>query len=302
MGFIRLFRWLRGYVLVASNDENVAQFINFLLKSKVKIWDIKKKREYTSFKMFSKDYRRIRKIRHSSKIRIKLKHIGFWGLIRKFNTLIKRKSLLVGFVIYILFLMVMNMFIWNIEIVGNSKINDDIIIGAYTELGVRAGMPKYKIDTYSLKEKLPMKILDVSWCSFNVEGTKLTINITEVSEIDKSNKKIYSNIVASTDGIVKEIDIISGNKSIDVGDVVTKGEVLVSGAPELNSQKFTFSKADIFAQTFKEININIPKMKTYHIRTGKSSSKSIISIFGFKLPLFLDKPHFESSVKRRDKV
>ena len=45
MGLINLFRWLRGYVVVRSKDENITQFINLLLKRRIKIWNIKKNLE-----------------------------------------------------------------------------------------------------------------------------------------------------------------------------------------------------------------------------------------------------------------
>lgn len=297
MNFIKLFRWIKGYVIVECSGDNTASFINFLFKRKISIWNITKSGKNTVFSMFLKDYLIINKLRRESKSSVILQHIGFFGLPRKFISIKKRPSVLVGLLCFSIILIFISSFIWNIEIVGNEKIAKEKIVEAYTELGVKVGMQKHKLDSYSLKEKLPLVIRDVSWCSFNLEGTLLTINITEIKETDKSNKNEYSNIVAKIDGIIKQIDIISGNKCVNVGDVVAKGELLISGAPELNLQNFTFSKGEIIAETNREFVIRIPKQNEYNLRTGKVIKRNIINLFGFNIPLYLDSVHFDYVTK-----
>lgn len=301
MNFLKFFRWIKGYVIVESDDNNAAAFINFLLRKKISVWDVKKSNKCVVFCMYAKNYRDIIQLRREFNLDIKLQHTGFFGIPRKLIAVKSRKSIVIGPICFFAILIFMSSFIWNIEINGSEKIEKNIIVDAYTELGVKIGMPKYKFDSYSLKERLPLLIREVSWCSFNLEGTLLTVNITEVNETDKSEKKVYSNITAKIDGIIKRIDIISGNKCVKIGDVVSKGELLVSGAPELNSQNFTFSKGEILAETNREFTVKIPREREYSFRTGKTNIRSLISVFGFKLPLYLDGIHYESVSKSNDK-
>lgn len=293
MKIFSFFQWLKGYVKVICSGDNSSAFINFLLRQHIRIWDICKNGSCTEFKMFIKDYKKILSLRHKFNSVINISHSGVFGLPRKIGKLLKRKSVFVGFAFFIAIIIFFSSFIWKIEIVGNDTIENAKIANAYTELGVRIGMPKRKLDSYSLRDRLPLMIRDISWCSFNLEGSKLTVNVTEISEMDKSNKNSYSNLVATTDGRIKKVDIISGNKMISVGDVVRKGEVLVSGAPELNSQQFTFSSGEIIAETKRNVSIEISKFGKYYVRTGRQTEKSIINIFGFKIPMYLDSVHYK---------
>ncbi len=303
MNILKFLRWLKGYIVVELNGDNSSLFLNYLIKNGVNVWDISSNNRIITLKVKYKDYIRIFNLRHSFSENVSIRHTFTYGFPFKIKHLIKRKSLLVGVLVFSCVLFILSRFVWTIDIVGNVSIENNKIINAYTELGVKVGMPVSSVNSYSLRDKLPLLIRDISWCSFNLEGTKLTINITEIKETDKTEKQQYSNIIALTDGVINHIEIISGNKMIKVGDVVKKGEVLVSGAPELNSQKFTYSDAQILAQTEREFKITVYKNEISQEKTGRITRLSVINFFGFKIPLYLDGVHYEySSLKNETYV
>lgn len=292
MNILKIIRWLCGYVTVKLTGDSDAAFLNFCLKNKISVWSVVRENGNILLNMSLSDYKNIRKLRREFGHKIKIFHTAFIGLPKKILFISKRKSLAVGVAVFCAVLFAFSQFIWQIEIVGNKTISDQAIVSAYTQLGVHSGMPRSELDSYALRDRLPLLIRDISWCSFNLEGTKLTVNVTEVNEYDKTGKNEYSNLVAVTDGIIKSIDIISGNKIVNVGTVVRKGEVLVSGAPELNSQRFTYSEGKVFAETSKSVTITLPKIKTVAKKSGYVTERSVIDLFGFKLPMYLDSLHF----------
>ncbi len=293
MSILRIIRWLCGYVSVKLSGDNAAAFLNFCLQNKVSVWRVTKLGDDILVNMSLSDYKCIRSLRHRFGHIIHISHVAFIGLPKKILFINKRKSLAVGVAVFCTVLFAFSQFIWQIEIVGNKKISEKTIVDAYTELGVHSGMPRFELDSYALRDRLPLLIRDISWCSFNIEGTKLTVNITEVNEYDKTGKNEYSNLVAVTDGIIKNIDIISGNKIVDVGTVVSKGDVLISGAPELNSQQFTYSEGKVFAETSKTVTVTLPKIKTVAKMSGNVSERTVVDFFGFKIPFYLDSVHHE---------
>lgn len=64
-----------------------------------------------------------------------------------FNKYKKRKIFAVGLAIVIISVIALSKFVWNVEIVGNEKINVEEIMIIANENGLKVGELKNKIDT-----------------------------------------------------------------------------------------------------------------------------------------------------------
>ncbi len=301
MSVLDIIKWFKGYVTVEVCGENASAFLSFLAVRLLSVQNVRRNDNCISFTLSLKDYKIIRALKHDFSQRVKIRHKKLVGFPQKMLFLVNRKSIAIGLVLFFAVLFSFSRFIWKIEIKGNKAVTEQEIVLAYTELGVFRGMPKSSLDSYSIRDKFPLMIDKISWCSFNLEGSVLTVNITEVKESDKSNKLAHSNLIAECDGIIKKIDVVSGYTKVKVGDVVARGEVLVSGAPE-NTGGFTWSMGEVIAQTEHSFKITIKKKKEIIIKGELTEDKSIIDIFGLKIPLYLDAIHYEnvSEVKSYD--
>ena len=62
--------------------------------------------------------------------------------------------------------------------------------------------------------------------------------------------------MATADGIIKKMDIVSGNSVVKVGQAVKKGDLLVSGIIEtVDGTRFVKSKGTVLATSEKEITL-----------------------------------------------
>lgn len=292
-----ILRWIKGYVTVEVRGDSSSAFLSFLASMGITVEKVKRKRDSITFIMKLDDYKRIRSQRHKFKNRVKLRHISFIGLPAKLLFLSKRKSLAVGLTLFLLVIYSFSQFIWKIEIKGNETIGNSEIISAYTELGIKNGMPKRALDSYAVRDRFTLKLGKVSWCSFNLEGSVLTVNITEVRESDKASRLSHSNLIAERDGIIKKIDAVSGYTKVRVGDVVGKGDILISGAPEAGGG-FTWSKGEIIAETERTFKIEIPKRKETVTFAERNEKRSVLSVFGLEIPLYLDNIHYDFIVEK----
>ena len=297
MFILKIIRLLFGYTYVHLSGINATAFLNFCISKQFSIWDISSDKDTIVFKMYISDYKKIRNIRREFERDIHINHKKIIGLPNKVMRISRRKSVIFGITVYCSIIFALSQFLWCVNITGNKRISNEMIFDAYSQLGIKIGMPKNNIDSYKLRDKLPLIIRDISWCSFNLEGSVLTINVTEIDEFDKSDKNCYSNIIAKYDGIIESINVTLGNTICFVGDVVKKGDVLVSGAPQLNSQNFTYSSGEILAKTKRTIEITVNKYAQYDNGTNKFEIRRIIEIFGLRFPLYLDKVHFNNKSK-----
>jgi len=137
----------------------------------------------------------------------------------------------------------------------------------------------------------------------NIEGSLITVNVTEVKNQPQEKSKNPTNIIASETGIIKKIDVTSGNVLVNVGDAVAKGDVLVSGIIEsMNSTVFVHSRGVVTAEVEKTLSLSGKFEETVKHRTGKVKKRFKLGVFGVDLPLYFSKPkeraEVESSIER----
>lgn len=290
MFLIYVFRFIFGYVHVAFSGDFCERILNLSAQHQANLWDIKKSNKGNlQAKMSVRNFKRIRQIRAKSGIKVKiLNKCGLPFVLRKHS---KRIGVFAGFVTFFLILNFLSGFIWKIEISGNDKISDDVILSACEEFEIFEGVRRNKIDTATVKEQLLIKLKGLAWASFNIEGCRLTINVSEIKN-SAVETETPSNLLAKFDGVIKHIDVKTGNSLVKVGDAVVKDDVLVSGVHEFEESGVTKkvrSNAEIVAQTQRTFTVKINKRQSKNVVNGKGIKKRVLSFFGIKIPLFLGK-------------
>lgn len=281
-----LYRLFSGYVKVIAVKGFPERIINICYKNSITVWGIKKENEKLIFNIGAKDFKKLKKLRAKSEIRLHIvSKIGLPFLINKNK---KRSGLIVGFVLFFAILHFLSGFIWNINVVGNKSINSKEILEQVKEIGIKEGMSSKKIKSAEMRNTLLYKYDKLSWISFNVEGSKLTINVSEANT-PTPNIKNPSNLIADFDGVIKKIELKSGYAAVKIDDAVKKGDLLASGVKEYEDgvSSFTHSEGKIIAQTVRNIKITIPYKSTVNKRTGKVYDRKVFYFFGLEIPLFL---------------
>ena len=287
MSLLGLFRYFSGYVDISVKGDCAEQFINICTKNKVNVWRVRNELGTLKMRMSVNDYKQVRKLRKDLKLKLKIKIDKKHGIRFKIHKYQKRKGLLVGLVLFFAFLVFMGEFIWIFEIKGNSNLESEKIISACKKLGVYEGINKNNIDTYNLPLKLILNVDGIAWCSFNIEGSKLTVEISEAKESEK-DKIAAANIVAKRDGVIEKLEVTDGVKKVKIGQAVRKGDILASGIVDNGVRVYTVKAAGkVIAKTQRTFEFKIGKEKTTYTKTGKKESRSVLNFFGIKIPLYL---------------
>ncbi len=279
-----LFRFIKGYLSIKISGANAYELINMASINKTPIFCCK----YVKGEVFGfitiDNFRDLRKHKRGIKCKVKiLKKYGLPFIVARYKN---RYGILIGAIIFFVFLEFMSGFIWNIDIAGNDKISNKEILNACYELGIHEGAPKSKINTMYSAQQLLLKNENLAWASFNIETCNLTVNVTEIKK--KDNIKTFSNLIATDDGIVEKIDVSSGNVLVKVGQEVKKGDILVSGIIEKADETlFVSSKGKVFVKQTKEFSYKEKYIQEKIILKGKDINIKHLEFFGFKLPLSL---------------
>lgn len=173
---------------------------------------------------------------------------------------IYRFGFILGGLLLIAFTMISSRFVWKIEIIGNYSTSEKEIINSLEDVGFSLGSYIPNINYNALHNKFLMKEKRISWISINIKGNVATVMVREKESEYKSEKINYTNVVAKYDGQIQLINVIEGKKQIIIGDVVKKGDLLISGVLNSQSQgvRYVNAKGSVYAYVNKEILIKVP--------------------------------------------
>ncbi len=283
-----LYRFFNGYLLLEFSGEFSERILNLCAKNHITLWGLHCRKRKITGCISVGDFRRLRYIRRGKKIKVHiLEKRGLPFFIKKYR---KRTAFFAGIILFFLILNYLSGFIWTVRVSGNRNISDQEILKACQEIGVYEGMRKRGFDAKAEKERLLINSDSLAWSSMNIEGCVLTVNVTEIKNTKEKNDEVPTNLKAAGDGIIKKIDVKSGNCVVKVGDTVKKGDILVSGIIEgQTSTQFVHSSGAVIAKTEREITARADFNQTVCTKTGRESSKSVLSFFHIKIPLYLGK-------------
>lgn len=279
-----LFRYILGYVCIRIDGTFPERFLNVCAANRIKLWDYDKKGKYIYAKVLNRDYFKLRELRRRCEVRIKI--VSKYGFKIKTKPYKKRYGLIFGTVLYALIMVFLSNFIWNIEIKGNKNITNETILENCKSIGIYEGAFKGKIDTEDARLKLIMHNGDISWASFIIEGSHLTVNISETLKADKSDTS-PSNLVATTDGVIERIEIKRGMPTVKVNQAVLKGELLATGAMQYTdgTTHFVNSSGKVIAKTKRRHTVKINCVVSQKVYSGKKEIRKLLKLFGISIPL-----------------
>lgn len=281
-----LYRYLRGYLKIIIKGKFNENILNICAVNGIIIWKSRLVKKNIETHILIKDFKKLRKLMRGSNIRIHI--IKKVGLPFKLKRNKERSGLLLGALLLFIGLYIMSGYIWVIDIVGNTYVKDAEILNSLRKIGVTEGIKASVIDPKVDREKFLLTCENLAWASLNVEGSRLTVNVTEIDKTKPTNTP--TNLKAKADGIIKKIDVTSGNCVVKVGDTVKKGDLLVSGINEnIHNTAFVKSLGSIYAETTREYKITEKFNQKITSPTGYTKTKKVLEVFNIKIPLYLGK-------------
>jgi similar to stage IV sporulation protein len=250
------------------------------------------------FHISIKNYKKLKEIAKKTGMVPKIKQkIGFPFFLHRYR---KRKGFFAGILICIILVYILSLFIWDINILGGSKYTPVAMIKFLNENEVYTGINKKKVDCQEIEETIRLAYNDIGWVSAEIKGTRLIIKITETNMPAPAQIAIApSHMVAAKNCIVKEIITRAGTPLVKAGDVVQKGDILVSGILTIMddflvpiSRKPMVADADIICKSYYDYYEVFPMSYIDKKYSQESKSGYYISLIGKKIFLYNPRNHY----------
>lgn len=259
----KILHYWKGYLKIDIRGNALGRFISQISELGILLWNI----EYLSYDhyrgcIYKDDYNKLRPLLRKRRCQVKiLEKRGFPFFLLKIR---KRLFLLFGIILFIVIFQVGASFLWSFEIVGLENIEEEVIIGALREAGIKIGSPKKEIDLKEIENYLLQKLPAISWIDLSWQGTRLYIDLVEKRLVEPAGKGA---IVASKDGIITKLIVLKGQAVIKEGDTVTAGQLLI--LPGKDGEARGIVNAEIWYEARGEsslsdrVIVNTGKHRTY---------------------------------------
>ena len=284
--FLKLiYMFLAGFVTIEVEGFFIERFLNICRNKNILLQDLSREMNtYIKVKILKSDFKEIRHIARKTKCKVKIKKkSGIPFVINKYR---KRKIFAVAILVIAIFIFIITKFIWNVEIIGNKKIETEEIRKLVAEYGISEGKLKSDINTQKISNLIRLNRDDIAWIGITLNGTNAIIEIEEVIEKPEIiEKDKVCNIVASEDAIISKIIVQNGTARVSVGDEVKKGDLLVDGIMEgtYTESRKVHAEATILGKIIYEKEKKEAFLQSEKIKTGKEEEKIEICINNFKI-------------------
>ena len=270
--------YIRGYYTVTIEGINVEKFLNMLIRNKVEIYDVKRiSNTKIELKVDRKNIKKFKGLYRGSKFQVKVKQKTGVPFVAK--RIYKHKGMWICAIVSLVLLMSTSLFVTDVYIKAPEGIDKDLVRKELEATGVKPGVYKKSIDRKEVRDQIMGKFNDIAYISINVKGTNIFVTITKKDEsLEEKKDTNYCNIIAKKNGIIEKIIPRSGKEVARVGDIVKKGDVLLSGSN-------TKSLPEVWATTFYESKQSTDYNDKIKIKTGKKKKVYTFTFYNEKYTL-----------------
>ncbi len=207
-----------------------------------------------------------------------------------------RYAFLAGLVLSVCTVFTLSNFVLSIHVVGNEGVATGEILSKLEELGLKTGVFAPDLDRVAMAQQAVLEMEELSWMAINRYGTYLEVIVRERVMTPKLRPiSGLSSVYAEADGIIQSVCTQVGESLVKQGDIVAKGDLLISGYVELLPPQYSQldsiwmevpAQGAVFARTWRTLEGEIPLTTMVKEPTGQEERGYFCTIFGNTVNFF----------------
>ncbi|MCI5754273.1 MAG: sporulation protein YqfD [Clostridiales bacterium] len=217
-----------------------------------------------------RDLHRVRRLAMSAQCTVRV--CAERGAPKYARRLHRRWVLLIGLPVCLALWFLSSLFLWDIDIVGNETVPDSTILRALDDNGVCIGSfwPSFTSDM--IRCGVLLQLPELRWITVNVHGSRATVIVRERTPVPEIvDERQPADIVAAKAGVVSRLEIFSGAATVETGQTVLPGELLVTGLvpSSFSPPRLVHAAADVQARTWYDSTALTPLTRLEKVPTGE---------------------------------
>lgn len=260
----------KGLVKISIEGFFIEKFINICTYKNIKLNNLKRLNGCVlEAEVNIQDFKRLHQICRKTKCRLKiLDKEGIPFLLHRYR---KRKLFIVALILIIMLVVYANCLIWKIDINCDDEVIENQIWQQLEQLNIKKYKFKGNMDLEDIKNELMINIQEITWIEMEFKGVLLSINVKIGNlppEVIDENE--YCNVVASKSGLIQKVIVKNGLKVIEPGQIVEKGDLLITGiiTSEVVDDWMVHADGEVYAKVWYNKTIEVPFEQNNIIYTG----------------------------------
>lgn len=249
--------------------EETLRFVNLCRNNGIELRHLVRRENAIQMEIDVENFKKLRPLVRKTHVKIHI--LNRHGPVFFFYRHKRRWWFLLGMTVFAGMIYILSLFVWQIDIDGNRKYTDALILQALAQMDVKTGCRKSEIDLQGIEEELRIMYNEITWVSASIAGTKLQIELREgdlkisgssgggqtgnVKRVEnrennpktqngESETDLPANLVADEDAIITNLVVRRGTVAVRYGDEVKKGDVLIEGKVYIYNEDETLKKVD----------------------------------------------------------
>ena len=249
--------------------EETLRFVNLCRNNGIELRHLVRRENAIQMEIDAKNFKKLRPLVRKTHVKIHI--LNRHGPAFFFYRHKRRWWFLLGMTVFAGMIYILSLFVWQIDIDGNRKYTDALILQALAQMDVKTGCRKSEIDLPKIEEELRIMYNEITWVSASIAGTKLQIELREgdlkisgssgggqtgnVKRVEnrennpktqngESETDLPANLVSDEDAIITNLVVRRGTVAVRYGDEVKKGDVLIEGKVYIYNEDETLKKVD----------------------------------------------------------
>ena len=300
--------------------EETLRFVNLCRNNGIELRHLVRRENAIQMEIDAKNFKKLRPLVWKTHVKIHI--LNRHGPAFFFYRHKRRWWFLLGMTVFAGMIYILSLFVWQIDIDGNRKYTDALILQALAQMDVKTGCRKSEIDLPKIEEELRIMYNEITWVSASITGTKLQIELREgdlkisgssgggqtgnVKRVEnqedspktqngESENDLPANLVTAEDALITNLVVRRGTAAVRYGDEVKKGDVLIEGKVYIYNEDETLKKVDYltadgdiegrYQQNYEK---NYQRKHVVRDYDGKSWTTYGVAIVGksFRLPVW----------------
>ena len=206
------------------------------------------------------------------------------GLLPALKSALKQRISLFALLVVIALNLLAPTVVWDVRVSGCETIPESYVKDALAASGVYVGTPWHRLNLGQIETNVLAEYSDIAWISIYRRGSVAYVSVREAHLPPATDTdSYYSNVIAAEDCIITDITVTQGYPVVKVGQVVKRGEVLISGIPPAGSGgKPCHAVGQVFGSVDAAISVEIPSVieeKSYGDGQKSGLSVKILNFF-----------------------
>ena len=280
--------WLLGYTELALDDANTARFLNLCGRLGLPYRPCRScggQEEALTLRFRLADERRLLAACQTHGVEVRVARRG--GLPCLIGRYRRRVGLLVGFLLGAMLVFLASHVVWDVRIEVADGEPMPMLREQLAQSGLSVGTWIPTLESDTVESRLLVGTDQVAWVSVNLRGTVAYVQVRRLLRPESAVTHEPSNLVATCDGVIDSVKLISGKVVVEPGELVRRGQLLVSGVRDSSTMGYVVGAAqgEVLARVHETICVQVERVQQQKVYVGRENGQKSLLFFGKNIKL-----------------